>query len=284
MQQRSFLALGASGFHRVGYTEWGDPASPRVVVCVHGLTRNGRDFDFLAAALARQGWRVVCPDVPGRGESDWLSDPRHYEVPVYCSVLTNLIARLDVEQLDWIGTSMGGIIGMALAAQQNSPIRRLVLNDVGAFIPKEALGRIRGYVGVETEFPSLDAVEAHLRSTLAGFGPLSELHWRHLAEHSARRDADGVWRMRYDPRIGDIMREAPLEDGVLWTLWDNLPGPVLVVRGEQSDVLPAEVVHAMRQRGPGCQVVEFPGHGHAPPIMDEREIAAVAAWLNHPGR
>ncbi len=279
MRQRSFMALGSAGFHRVAYTEWGDSNAERVLVCVHGLIRNARDFDPLAAALAETGWRVVCPDVPGRGESEPLAEIRHYEVPAYCSILTNLIARLDVGAVDWLGTSMGGLIGMAMAAQANTPIRRLILNDVGAFVPMAALDRIRSYVGIRMRFPDLGAVEAYLRETYRGFAPLSDAQWRHLAEHAARREADGTLLMRYDSRIGDAMRAKPLEDADLWTLWENIRVPVLLLRGGKSDVLPAAVADAMTTRGPGCELVTFPEHGHAPPLMSAAQIGVVREWL-----
>ncbi len=170
----------------MAYAEWGAAEAARVVLCVHGLTRSGRDFDRLAAALAASGCRVVCPDVVGRGSSDWLEDPAGYAYPQYLADMTALIARLDVEAVDWVGTSMGGLIGMMLAAQPGTPIRRLVINDIGPFIPKAALARIGDYLGQDQSFADLEAAEAHLRTVHAPFGPLTDAQWEHLTLHSVR--------------------------------------------------------------------------------------------------
>jgi pimeloyl-ACP methyl ester carboxylesterase len=283
MRERSFMALGTTGFYRVAYTEWGSVDAPRTVVCVHGLTRNCRDFDEFARALAGRGWRVVCPDMPGRGDSDWLHDPVNYDVPAYCAVMAALLARLDVPDVDWVGTSMGGIIGMALAAQPRNPIRRLVLNDVGAFLPKDGLARIREYVGREMTHLDLVEVEAYLRKVLAGYGPLSDAQWRALAETSAHRGEDAKYSLRYDPKIGDVIRTKPPEDVDLWPLWQNVRRPVLLLRGGCSDVLPAEVAEEMTRRGPTCRLVTLPECGHAPSLMASAQIKTVADWLEAPG-
>src|SRR5258708_7125512 len=178
--RRSLSCLGPHGFHRIGYVEWAGPPGARTVLCVHGLTRNGRDFDVLAEALARR-WRVVCPDVAGRGKSEWLSHGEDYAYPLYLADMTALIARLDVAEIDWVGTSMGGLIGMMLAAQPGTPIRRLVVNDVGPLIAKEGLERIATYVGEDPSFPDLAALEAYQRRVAASFGQLTDAQWHHLA-------------------------------------------------------------------------------------------------------
>ncbi|MCW5626339.1 MAG: alpha/beta hydrolase, partial [Burkholderiales bacterium] len=220
--------LGPHGFHRTRYTEWGDPANPHVVVCVHGLTRNGRDFDALATRLSRKA-RVVCPDIVGRGTSDRLSHPSDYGYPQYLADLTALIARSGADTVDWVGTSMGGLIGMLMAVQPGAPIRRLVMNDVGPFVPQAALEVLATYVGKAPSFDDTAALEQYLRQVFSGFGALTDVQWRHLAEHSARRDDDGRITLAYDPAIGAALT-GPLQDVDLWSLWPALRTPVLVIR------------------------------------------------------
>ncbi len=278
MTERSFLGLDSRGFHAIAYTEWGARKS-RVLVCVHGMTRNGRDFDVLAAALEDR-WRVVCPDVAGRGKSDWLADFRDYGYPQYLADMTALIARLDVDGVDWVGTSMGGLIGMMMAAQPNSPIRRLVINDIGPFIPKAFLARLREYVGTDPHFPDRNAVEAYLRQVHAPFGPLDGGQWRHLAEHSARPLEGGGYGLAYDPAIARAaFTEDEPEDVAMWEIWERVACPVLVLRGAKSDLLLPETVQRMAQSGPGCDVEEIARCGHAPALMDPAQIAVVRHWL-----
>ena len=190
MRTHSLSCLGPHGFHRIVYREWGEPDHPHVVVCVHGLTRNSRDFDPLAAHLAKRR-RVICPDIAGRGESPWLPHPGDYGYPLYLSDMAALIARAGVETVDWVGTSMGGLIGMFLAAQPGNPIRRLVMNDVGPLVPKAALERLASYVGVDPAFDGLPQLEQYLRQICAPFGPLTDAQWQHLARHSARQRDHG---------------------------------------------------------------------------------------------
>lgn len=277
MSERSFLGLSAAGFHRVAYTQWGRDDAP-AVLCVHGLTRNGRDFDPLALALADRR-RVACPDVVGRGKSAWLPVPALYGYPQYCADMAALIARMGVDQVDWVGTSMGGLIGMTLAAQPNSPIRRLVINDVGPLISKAGLQRIADYVGKDPVFEDVAAVEAYLRFTLMGFGRLTDGQWRHLAEHSARQRPDGLLGLAYDPGIADAFKAQPMQDVDLWALWDRLTCPVLVLRGADSDLLTAETAEEMTRRGPGARIIEIPHTGHAPALMSEEQIAVVRSFL-----
>ncbi len=270
--------LGPHGFHRVAYTQWGQPDNPWVVGCVHGLTRNGRDFDTLAQRLAVHA-RVLCPDVAGRGVSDWLTHPEDYGYPLYLSDMAALIARSGAEQVDWVGTSMGGLIGMLMAAQPGNPIRRLVVNDVGPFIPKAALERIAAYVGVEARFDSLQALEAHLRLVHAPFGPLSGAQWAHLAAHGARTRPDGSLGLAYDPGIVNAFRTA-VSDVDLWPVWRAIAAPVLITRGARSDLLLADTARRMIDTAPsGSRLVEFEGIGHAPTFMAEDQIAAVETFL-----
>ncbi|WP_374371837.1 alpha/beta fold hydrolase [Dongia sp.] len=277
MREGHFLGLSPAGFHRVAYTEWGDPKASRVVICCHGLTRNSRDFDALAEDLSRD-CRVICPDIVGRGKSDWLRDPLHYGYPQYCADMNALIARLGVDEVLWVGTSMGGLIGMTLAASAGSPIRRLVVNDVGPFVPKAALQRIAEYVGLDNRFSSLAAIETHLRKVLAPFGPLTDVEWQHLVAHGHRRHADGTFGLAYDPAIVNNVRLA-IQDWDLWALWDRIACPILVIRGAQSDLLLPETAAEMTRRGPRAELVTWDGMGHAPALMAPEQIAAVRAWL-----
>ena len=279
MVERTYLSLGAHGFHRIAYAEWGRPDNERVCVCVHGLTRNGRDFDALAAALDGT-YRLACPDLPGRGRSHWLPVPTEYRPPVYLNDMAALIARLDVDEVDWVGTSLGGLLGMTLAAQPNSPIRKLVLNDVGAFLAKGALQRIASYVGTDSLFADLAALEAYLRDVHKPFGPLTDAQWRHLAQHSARPDpAGGGLRLHYDPGLAVAFKEGFDQDVDLWTLWDLISCPVLILRGAESDILSEDTAREMLTRGPQAELIEFPGVGHAPMLMEQGQIEAVRGWL-----
>lgn len=277
MRDGHFFGLSPAGFHRVAYTEWGDAGNPRVVVCCHGLTRNGRDFDALAADLARD-FRVICPDIVGRGKSEWLRDPLYYAYPQYCADMNALIARLGVDEIFWIGTSMGGLIGMTLASQAGSPIRRFVINDVGPFVPKTALLRIADYVGLDNRFSSLGAVETHLRKVLAPFGPLTDAQWQHLVAHGHRQRDDGTFGLAYDPAIVNNVKLG-VQDWNLWPVWDRIACPTLVIRGAQSDLLLPETAIDMMQRGPKADLVTWEGMGHAPALMAPDQIAAIRSWL-----
>ncbi|HLH51074.1 MAG TPA: alpha/beta hydrolase [Roseiarcus sp.] len=278
MIERSVRCLGPHGFHRIVYSEWAGPAGAPTLVCMHGLTRNGKDFDLVAEALSAR-YRVICPDAPGRGRSDYLAAPEDYAYPVYVADLATLIARLDVESLDWLGTSMGGLIGMMLAAQPGSPIRRLAINDIGGFIPKAALERIGSYVGLDPSFPSLEAMEKAVRRNYETFGPLTDAEMRRLTEVSARRRPDGSYGFAYDPKIAIAFKSAPLQDVDLWPVWDAIKCPVLLLRGESSDVLPREVAEEMTRRGPKARLVEFPGVGHAPALFSGEQIAPIRDFL-----
>lgn len=285
---RSFLSLTAAGFHKVVYREWrpqgggADPESSRgrTVVCVHGLTRNGRDFDALAAALAEAGYRVICPDVVGRGDSDRLRDPRGYGYPQYLADMAMLIARLDVEQVDWVGTSMGALIGMMLAAQPKTPLRTLVLNDAGALIPKAALERIAAYVGAEPVFGSFAEAEAFARTTYAGFGKLTDAQWRKLTEVTVVETGGGTYGLNYDPHIADAFKQAELEDVVLWPVWDAVSCPSLILRGADSDLLLPDTAREMTERGPKAELATIPDCAHAPALMDDAQIAVIRNWLD----
>jgi pimeloyl-ACP methyl ester carboxylesterase len=277
-RERQLDVLTPHGFSRMHYYEWGDPGNRNVVVCVHGLTRNGRDFDDLARALLPD-FRVICPDMPGRGRSDWLRNPNDYIFPVYAGALTALIARADAEWVGWVGTSMGGLLGMVMAGQPGSPVRRFVVNDVGPQIEKAAVERIGQYVGAAPKFATFDELEAHIRTISAPFGPLTDAQWRFMSETSARELADGGWGLRYDPGIAVPFRVAQDQSAVLWALWDAIACPTLLLRGAQSDLLSPAVAHQMTQRGPKPRLIEFAGIGHAPMLLEPGQIAPVAAFL-----
>lgn len=281
IKARNLPVLGPQGFLNLAYWEWEGPSGAPTVLCVHGLTRNGRDFDFLAEALSSR-FRVVCPDMPGRGRSDWLEDAASYGFPFYLSVLGALYARLDVPAVHWVGTSMGGLIGILFAALPKSPVRRLVLNDVGPVLPKPGLDRIGQYVGRDPGFSNRQELEAYLRDVHAAFGPLTEAQWRHLAEHSGRTRSDGRLGLAYDPKIGEAFRPEggePLQDVDFWPFYDRVRCPTLVIRGGQSDVLRASDAAAMTERGPRAQLIEFPGIGHAPALMADDQITAIRDFL-----
>ena len=282
MREGKVKCLSAAGFHHMAYVEWGDAANPKVLVCVHGLTRSGRDFDFLAQALAAD-YRVVCPDVVGRGRSDWLRNKSLYALPQYCADMTVLLARLKVETVHWVGTSMGGLIGMALACQPETPITRLVLNDVGPVITATSLERIGTYLGAAPRFDSIEQAEAFVRFVSATFGSFSNEQWRHLTVHVTRTASDGKIEFAYDPGIAQSFREmlaaSDGKDVELWPLYDGIACPTLLLRGETSDLLTHDAALQMAGRGPRATLVEVPGVGHAPMFLDATQAAPVRNFL-----
>ena len=282
MREETLPCLGRSGFHRMHYVEWGDQDAQTVVICVHGLTRCSRDFDMLARALQPE-LRVVCPDVVGRGKSEWLRDALDYTYAQYCSDMAALMARVTAgggaRRICWVGTSLGGIIGMLLAARPGSPIERLVINDVGILVPKAALARLAEYVGKDPRFASYAELGAYVRKVSAPFGPLTDEQWDHLARHIAKRHSDGSWGFSYDPRIGLPFRERPPEDVSFLEFWDQITCPTLLIRGAESDLLPREVALQMTGRGPRPRLAEFAGIGHAPMLMAADQIAVVRDFL-----
>ena len=278
MREHVVQCMGPRGLHRMAYTEWGDPDNQKVLICAHGLTRNARDFDVLAQALSSD-YRVVCPDVVGRGRSDWLRVKTDYTFPLYVSDMITLIARLGVQRVDWVGTSMGGLIGMLLAGQPQTPVRRLVLNDVGPLITAESMRRIGSYIGQTPVFPTLDAAQSYLREIGASFGPLTDEQWQHLTRHSMRSVEKG-YTFIYDPGLGDPFRMFPIMLNVeTWDAFDRIEHPVLAIRGAESDLLKRDTWLEMGKRGPKAELVEFPGIGHAPMLMSEDQIAVIRNFL-----
>lgn len=280
--------LGQGGLHRMAYWEWacrGEHAPGErapVLVCVHGLSRQGRDFDALARELSAH-YRVICPDVVGRGRSDWLRQPAAYQVPAYVADMVTLLARLDVEQVDWVGTSMGGLIGMGLAALPGSPLRRLVLNDVGPAIRFEALQRIGGYLGAPIDFASVAEGTAYLQGISTSFGPHTAEQWAALSAPMLR-ERDGRMVLHYDPRIAQAFagltpEMAAAGSAALWQVYDAIACPTLLLRGAESDLLSAETARQMCERGPRARLLEVPGVGHAPTLVQAQQIAWVRDFL-----
>ena len=280
--------------HRVGYWEWnqtGQVGHPHVIVCVHGLTRQGRDFDVLAQALSHHA-RVICPDVAGRGQSDWLADPMAYGVPQYAFdmlvLLTQVHAQYPIAQLDWVGTSMGGLIGMAVAGTPDLalpvPIRRLLLNDVGPRLEWSALQRIGTYVGQSPRFASVEEGAAWLRVQSADFGPHTDAQWLALSEPMLRPGPEGGFVLHYDPKIAVPMQGMTQEqvvqgEALLWNLYDAITAQTLVLRGAKSDLLTAQTVQEMAQRGPKAHSVTLECVGHAPTLVQPEQVALVKEFL-----
>lgn len=276
----SVLCGGAMGLYRMAYREWGDPANPRVLVCVHGLTRNSLDFTHIANALANE-YRVVAPDVVGRGESDFHPEPMAYNTLTYAADMVTLVARLNVSAVDWLGTSMGGLIGMLLASQTNTPIRRLILNDVGPILSRDALQRIVNYVGASHEFADVEAARRYARVIFAPFALQSESDWELLMQHTFKPTVSGGLRFNYDPDIRKPLAQALLGPEVnLWPVYDRIKCPTLLVRGATSDLLSVETAAEMTRRGPQAMLKTVAGVGHAPMFMTNDQIALVRDFLS----
>ena len=275
----------ADGGHRMAYWCWGDEHAPRLVVCVHGLSRQGRDFDTLARALSDR-CRVVCPDVAGRGQSQWLDDPMGYAVPNYVADMVTLAARVNAGTLDWVGTSMGGLIGLAFASLKGAPIRRLVLNDVGPTVEAESIERIREYLGVPIRWASVEEAADYLWSISASFGPHTREQWMALTLPQLKPDGDG-FVPHYDPKIAVPIAAmtpqiAAAAQAMLWQAYDQMTLPTLLLRGAESDLLSPETAHAMTQRGPKARLVEFEGIGHAPMLQQPDQVQVIREFLLEP--
>ncbi|MGK7930829.1 MAG: alpha/beta fold hydrolase [Microcystaceae cyanobacterium] len=282
MKLQTITCSHSNEIYEMAYWQWGDPKNDQVLLCVHGLTRNGRDFDDLATEFASD-YQIICPDIVGRGKSDWLTHPENYNYPTYCQDILTLLTKLKITQVDWLGTSMGGIIGMFLAAQFPSIIKRLILNDVGAVIPKAALQSIAKYVLVgDRLLLDFTAVEQHIRRNYAGFGPLSDAQWQQLAQHSVVLLPDGNYRLNYDPNIAHPFRNikmSDLQEVTLWEVWEQLTSPILLLHGSESELLLPETIDKMKEQQPQMDVIHFDKVGHAPALMDEIHIQSIKNWL-----
>jgi len=275
--------LSPVGLHTMAYKEWGDAQNPRVLVCVHGVTRVADDFDGLAQELYKD-YRVICPDVVGRGRSARLRDPRYYVVPQYVSDMVTLLARLNAEAVHWVGTSMGGLIGMGLASLPDTPIRKLVLNDIGPALNFSAIARIGSYIGQDMRFDTFDEAATYIRNISLPFGPHTEDEWRKLASDVLRQDQKGKWIRHYDLSLAIPFKAVTADaaqqaDAMWWPAYDAITCPTLLTRGADSDLLSREVAHAMTKRGPKARLAEFAGVGHAPTFMHADQIAVVKEFL-----
>ena len=278
--------LSARGLHRMAYWQWGEARNPRVLVCVHGLSRQGRDFDTLARDLQGE-YRVICPDVVGRGRSDRLADPMAYGIPTYVADMVTLLARLDVPQVDWVGTSMGGLIGIGLAALADTPIRRLVLNDVSPVVEPVFLQRVGTYLGLETFWTTLEEAADALQAISQGFGPHTRQQWLELTRPQlVPAEKDGVigFKSHYDPAIAVPVRALTPEmaaagQALLWQMYDQIRCPTLLLHGIESDLVSAAAVQAMATRGPKARVHELAGVGHAPTLVQPDQRAVVRGFL-----
>jgi pimeloyl-ACP methyl ester carboxylesterase len=284
---KSVQCSSPAGLHRMAYKEWGDPANPHVLVCVHGVTRVSDDFDALARAMSDR-YRVVCPDVVGRGRSERLRDPKLYIVPQYVADMVTLIARTtannDEGTVHWVGTSMGGLIGMILASLEGSPIRRLVLNDIGPVLDGAAMARIGDYIGQDLRFASFEEGARFVREVSSSFGPHSHEEWHKLASDVLVQEAGGAWVRHYDlglakPFAAITPERAEQDQAALWGAFDAIRCPTLLIRGELSDLLSRATAEEMTRRGPKPQLAEIPGVGHAPTLMHAQQIAIVRDFL-----
>jgi pimeloyl-ACP methyl ester carboxylesterase len=278
LRQKLLLGLNPTGFHRISYNEWGAEKANHTLICVHGLTRNSHDFDTLAQQLS-SNTRVICPDIVGRGHSDRFLNAKHYGFPQYLSDMTALIARLNVTNVDWLGTSMGGLMGMFLAIQPNSPIKRLILNDVGPYIPAAALRRIGRYAKAPPSFHTRKDAEAYIRTIYAPFGLLTDDQWLHITNHSIRQGGEeNNYILDYDPAVIQNLR-FKIRSINLWAVWEKVKCPVLVIRGENSDILTLKTLDQMQVTCPKLEVLTVKDAGHAPALMDSAQIDVIEAWL-----
>lgn len=284
---KSVQCISPSGLHQMAYKEWGDADNPAVLVCVHGVTRVSDDFDNLARALADQ-YRVVCPDVVGRGRSGRLRNPQLYRLPQYASDMVTLIAAVTAhtgrKDVHWFGTSMGGLIGMGLASLEDSPISRLVLNDIGPTLDGAALQRIGDYIGQDLRFPTFELGAKFVRDVSLPFGPHTDEEWHKLAADVLVQTPDGQWTRHYDMGLAQPFRSATPEsaqadEALLWAAYDAIRCPTLLVRGANSDLLSRATAENMTRRGPKATLVEIPDVGHAPTFLHDDQIAIARKFL-----
>ena len=281
MQEKLFWGLSAEGFHKIFYRDYGKPTGRNTLVCVHGLTRNSSDFHFLAKALMETR-HIVAPDVVGRGKSDRFKDPKFYDIPQYLSDMNTLMQQVNEPSYDWLGTSMGGLMGMILASLPNNRIRRLSLDDVGPVLSGEALTRIRTYASIPLEFPDLTVAEQTLKMIYASFGPMNSEQWKYMVDHSLRLQENGTYTLDYDHNAIAAAQDTDDidQDVTFWEYWDQIKCAVLVVHVRYSDILSEDTLDQMRSRGPKFDYVMIEDTGHAPSLMPDDQVAVIKNWLN----
>lgn len=275
----SWAAFGPGETVRLNYFDWGPRMHPKRVVCVHGLTRQGRDFDEVAKGLSKQR-RIVCPDLVGRGRSGWITDKKLYNLDTYVAHMSGLLDHLGFEGIDWVGTSLGGLIGMRLAAERPELIRRLVLNDIGPQLELEGIRAIAAYVGQDPRFKRLGEVAEYLKKVHADFGDLTDAQWSEMTTHSVMRHPEGGYGLHYDPAIGLPFKTPPEKaPPASWDLWEQITCPVLLLRGERSKLLSRATADRMAKSGPKAKVVEIKDVGHAPALMSEDQVALLRDFI-----
>ncbi len=277
------LCINSKSYHNIFYQDWGSEDSKETLFCLHGLTRNSHDFDAIANRLGgtRKKRRIICPDTVGRGRSDWLPDHEDYQIQQYNMDITVLAARLGCEKFDLLGTSLGGMMGMVLAAMKNSPVKRLIINDIAPEVPNTAMSRLGRYLHLDPYFNNLDEVEQYIRKTLAPFNPMTDEDWAHYAKTSSRPDGDG-FRLAFDPDISNTYgrRYWYLMYFNLWKYWVQIKCPVLILRGKDSDFLSEHLLERMLRKLPQAEAIEFEGTGHTPTLNAPEQIDPIIKWLD----
>lgn len=279
--EKTFTSTNSRGFHTLVYSDWGDETA-RPIICVHGLTGNGRDFDIIAPELVKDGYRVIAVDLPGRGRSDFLPNPLDYNYEQYWADLTGILKALTLNDVDWLGVSLGGLLGIKLAAMPHSPIRRLILNDVGPVVPRPALDFIHSVISQTYRFDSIPDLEKRMRETRGlTWGPMTDTHWKKMAEDNARALPDGGITYSYDPGIAEVFKKFPIGEEDLWRCWDKIACPVKLIHGKMSVVLTRDIVKEMKTRGPGPNMAYtvFNDCGHVPSLMAHSQIKTIRNWL-----
>lgn len=280
MKTKHVLSSNNAGQHRIVYQDWGDENNPNVLICVHGLTRNSRDFDYLASDLSAQ-YRVIAPDIVGRGQSDWLPDPSFYTLEQYIKDIAILLKDLNISQADWLGTSLGGLIGMTMATMPNSPIKRLILNDIGPVIKKEAITFLATSLAETPHFKSLAELQGFLKIAYSAMGQLEANHWEHMVTHDHRFTPEGTITRNFDPQITQSVGSISAADLTMWEVWEAVKCQTLVLHGENSVILTPAICDEMLKRNPLASIVTLPGVGHTPSLMVPEQIDIVANWLKN---
>jgi pimeloyl-ACP methyl ester carboxylesterase len=286
-RENHYYGINQHGFNQIVYDDWGNELDP-IIICVHGLTGNAHDFNWIAPHLVDSGYRVISVDMPGRGRSEFLKDPKDYNYKRYLEDLTSLFAHLGINEnntVDWLGVSMGGLLGIILASMDKSPIKNMIINDIGPSMPKEDLKLISQYISQEYRFQSLKEMENFMRQTRGlTWGPITDDQWEKMAKNNARSLEDGSITYAFDPNIAEVFSKEPVGDVDLWRCWDSIKSNILILRGSESTIFPEEVAADMCKRGPGkdgnVELITIKGCGHVPSLMEPNQIKSVCDWLN----